>query len=105
MMGYGRFGGGYPYMAGGHWLGGAVMFFFGLLFLMFLVMVLMRVLRGGGCCGWHGHGHMHPGAGPVPPVSPSGDPSAEAVGIAKRRLASGEITGDEYQEIMKHLGS
>jgi len=46
-------------------------------------------------------GHEKPGMG-APPAPPAGSHD-EAIAIAKRRLANGEITPEQYQEIMKTL--
>ena len=102
MRGYYGGNGGYGYgnmMGGG---GGILMFFFGLLVLVgivLLVMWAMRAARGG-----HGPMMMHGGhvSGPAAPQGAAGH--HEAIAIAKRRLASGEITPEQYQEIIKTLG-
>jgi len=41
------------------------------------------------------------GSGPTPPQASGHD---EAVAVARRRLASGEITKEEYDQIMGALG-
>lgn len=97
MMGYGR-GYGYGYgnmMNGGGW-------FVGLLFLLFFAFVVVgivvlviwavRAARG-----------RHLGDETTSPAGGAGH--HEAVAIAKRRLASGEITKEQYDEIMRSLGS
>jgi len=45
-------------------------------------------------------GHGHPAAPGGPVAMPGHD---EAIAIAKRRLAGGEITKDQYDEIMRAL--
>ena len=94
MMGYGRgFGLGYDMMGAG-WLGGLVMLFFGLLVLAGLVLLVVWAVRavGGGNASSHG--------GPGMP----GDGRDEAIAIARRRLAAGEITAEQFDEIMRALG-
>jgi len=95
MMGYGRgIGLGYDMMGGG-WLGGLVMLFFGLLVLAGLVLLVVWAVRA--TAGGHA-----PGSGA------SGGPDAgrdEAVAIARKRLASGEITAEQFDDIMRALGS
>lgn len=96
-MMYGRgYGYGYGNMMGGWgWLGGLI----GLLFLVMLVagivLLVMWAMRSSG---------GHQGSGGVQPPAPGAAGHDEAVAIAKRRLASGEITPEQYQEIIKSLG-
>lgn len=92
MMGPG-YGYGYDMMGGG-WLGGLLMFLFGALVLVGLVLLVMWVVRASS-------GHTSAG-GPMPPQRAAGHD--EAVAIAKRRLASGEITKEQYEEILRVLG-
>ena len=83
--------GGYGYgMTGGGWL----MFLFGLLVLAGLVVLVIWAVRALS-------GHEKTGMG-APPAPPAGSHD-EAIAIAKRRLANGEITPEQYQEIMKTL--
>jgi uncharacterized membrane protein len=102
MMGYGRglYGYGYDHMLGGGF-GGPLMLLFGA-FVLFGVALLvawaLRASRG------HGHGMMHGMAHGYPTQVPTARPD-EASDIARRRLASGEITSEQYSEIMKALGS
>ncbi len=93
--GYG-YGTGYGVMGGGSWFGGLLMVFFGLLVLVGLVLLVVLAVRAAS-----GHGHAMPG-GPS-----AGGPVGhdEALAIMRKRLASGEITADEYAEIMRALGS
>lgn len=108
MRGYGY---GYGPMMGG---GGGYLFL-GILFFLFFVLVAALIVL---LIVWavrssksHGPHAAHPGA--VPPVSaaPPGTGPAmsggaghdEAVATAKRRYASGEITKDEYEEIIRTL--
>lgn len=84
---------GYGYdMMGGGWAGGALMLFFGLLILAGIVLIIVWAMRASS-------GH-HAGAGPVAPGVAAHD---EAVAIAKRRFASGEIDKTQYDEIMRGL--
>lgn len=95
MMGYGRgLGLGYD-MMGGTWLGGLVMVFFGLLLVAGLVLLVVWAVRA--ASGGHASG-----------TGPSGGSSAggqdEAIAVARRRLASGEITAEQFDEIKRALG-
>ena len=103
MRGYGGYGGGYGGMMDGG-VGGILMLFFGLLVLIGIVMLVMWAVRASS--GQHGHmmpGGQNPVGGPPLPHGQVGH--HEAVAIAKRRLASGEITPEQYQEIIKTLGN
>lgn len=103
--GYGYGGSGYGgMMGGGGWFVGVMMFVFGALVLVGIVLLVIWAAR---ASGGHAGGQHHA----VPPVMPGHNALSaaaghdEAVAIAKRRLASGEISPDEYATIMKHLGS
>ena len=101
MMQYGSgYGNGYGGMMDGGW-------FLGFLWLLVLlavfgavVVVVVWMVRSSSA---HGQSSATP-----PPSSaatpPGGAGHDEAVAIAKRRLASGEITTEQYAEIMRHLG-
>lgn len=105
-MGYGR---GYGYdgygggmMSNGGWFVGLLLTLFGVLVILVVVLLVVWAVRASS-----GHGHsgavMHPMTpGATPPTGAVGHD--EAVAIAKKRLASGEIKPDEYAEIMRHLG-
>ncbi len=91
MTGYGQ-GLGWGMMGG--WFGWFVMLFFG--FLLFVGVILLvvwaaRASSGGG----------RSVEGPTPPATKGDD---EAVAIARRRLASGEITPEQFDEIIRALG-
>ena len=92
MMGRG-FNYGYNMMGGG-WVGGLLMFLFGALVLAGIVLLIVWAVRASS-----GHGT---GAGASQPPRAAGHD--EAVAVAKRRLASGEITKEQYDEIMRALG-
>ena len=101
---------GYRYgttMMGRSWVGDVIMLILGLLVLVGIALLIIWAIRAltGGHTPMAGQpGAQHPGMQPpAPPVAPAGH--EEAVAIAKRRLASGEITPDQYAEIMKTLGS
>lgn len=95
MDGFGRgWGSGYGDMMGGGWLGSGLVFFFGLLFVIGVVLLVVWAVRSSS-------GHGASGGSTSVPGMPGHD---EAVAIAKRRLASGEITADEYDEILRTLG-
>lgn len=96
MMGYGQgYGGGYNSMMGGGF-GGLLVFLFGALLIVGIVLLVIWAVRASS-----GHGHGTQGAASPPPGAVGHD---EAVSIAKKRLASGEITPEQYAEIMRHLG-
>ncbi|PKQ16555.1 MAG: hypothetical protein CVT67_03925 [Actinobacteria bacterium HGW-Actinobacteria-7] len=95
-MGYGRgYGYGYGDMMGGGF-GGILMLVLGALFVAALVLLVIWAVRASS--GHHGMAHH---ATP-PPLGAVGHD--EAVAIAKRRLASGEITSEQYAEIVRTLG-
>ena len=97
MMGYGNgygggYDGGYGMMGGG--FGGLLFLVFGVLIIAGIVLLVMWAIRMSG--GGHGMGGMaHP---------PGAAGHHEAVAIAKRRFASGEINKEQYDEIMRSLG-
>ena len=94
MGGYGYGSGGYGYgpMMGGYgWVGiivGLIMFLLIVVGVILLIVWMVRTFGAGAGMG---------GAGAVG--------HDRAVAIAKERLAKGEITKEEYQEMLKHLGS
>jgi putative membrane protein len=95
MMGYGH-GYGYGYgnmMSGGGWFLGLLMFLFFALVIVGMVLLVIWAVRASG--------RHADGATPPPPGAAGHD---EAVAIAKRRLASGEITSEQYNEILRALG-
>lgn len=115
MRGYGLY--------GGYGMGGFGMFFVGLLWVLFIVAIVILIValarrsrmheHGGMTPGMHGgmgtHAPMAPTGAPMtPPVAPTMAPPAvghdEAVAIARRRFASGEISKEQFDEIMKALG-
>lgn len=94
MYGYGQ-GLGYGSMLGGGWLGLLLMLLFGALCIAGIVLLVIWFVRSSG-------GHAGVG-GATPPTGPAGHD--EAIAIAKRRLASGEVTKEQYDEIMRALGA
>jgi uncharacterized membrane protein len=99
MMGYGPgYGNGYGYgsMMGGYGFGGFLMILFGLMFIALVVLLVVWAARAS-----HGHGSSNQN---IVPQTPSVVGHDEAVAITKRRLASGEITTEQYGEIMRTLG-
>ena len=94
MYGYGQ-GLGYGGMLGGGWLGLLLMLLFGALCIAGVVLLVLWFVRSSG-----GHGGASGGATPSGPAGHD-----EAVAIAKRRLASGEINKEQYDEIMRALGA
>lgn len=91
MMGRGY---GYDMMGGYSWFGGLLVFFFGALVVAGIVLLVVWAVRASA--------HHPASSGGVPPAGAVGHD--EAVAIAKRRLASGEINKDQYEEIMRALG-
>ncbi len=88
---------------GGMGGGGLALLLFGLLKLVFvvaivvLIVVMVRRMHRRGMV-MHGmHHDMMPGAAPSAPAED------EAVGIARKRFATGEITKEQFDEIMKSL--
>jgi putative membrane protein len=79
-------------MGGG--FGGLLMFMFGALVLVGIVLLVVWAVRASG-------GHGMAGGASQPPGAAGHD---EAVATAKRRLASGEITKEQYEELMRTLG-
>lgn len=88
------YGYGYDMMGGSGWFGQSLMFLFGALVIAGIVLLIIWAVRAS---------THHPAAdgGAKPPGAVGHD---EAVALAKRRLASGEITKDQYSEIMSALG-
>lgn len=88
---------------GGAW---GLLFLIGLIKVLFVVgiilLIVMLVRRSrmhhGMMMHMHGHGMM----GDMTPTAPVDD---EAVAIARKRFASGEITKEQFDEIMGKLGS
>lgn len=97
MMGRYGYGGGYGYgnMMNGGWLGLFLMVFVGAVIVGLIILLVLRMMRSSS-----GHGYGHPMAPGGPASAPGHD---EAVAIAKRRFASGEITKEQYDEIMGSL--
>jgi len=96
MGGFGRGYGGYNSAGGGSWFVGGMMLLFGALVLVGIVLLVIWAVRASG--GGHGAtGAMAPSSGAAG--------HDEAVTIAKRRLASGEIDKAQYEELMRTLGS
>jgi uncharacterized membrane protein len=92
----GRYGYGYGMMDGYYgWLGPLMMLAISALVVVGIVLLVIWITRASG----H-HGSM---AGGTPPPAQTGHD--EAVAIAKRRLANGEISAEQYDEIMRALGS
>lgn len=91
MGGYG-YGNGYGNMMGGGF-GLLMMLFFGALIIAGIVVLVMWAARSSS-------GHGHPG-GVTGTSSVAGHD--EAIAIVKRRLASGEITKEQFDEIMRSL--
>jgi uncharacterized membrane protein len=70
-----------------------MMLFFGALVIAGVVVLVVWVVRSSS-------GRAHPAGMASPPSTAAHD---EAVAIAKRRYASGEITKDQYDEMMRSL--
>lgn len=94
-MGYRGYGYGYGDMMGGGGFGAFLMFLFFLLVVAAVVALVVWAVRQSRTQHATGGTTMHPAeAG-----------HHEAVAIAKKRLASGEITKDQYDEIIRALNS
>jgi uncharacterized membrane protein len=88
-------------MMGGGWFGAALMGFVSVLFVVAVVMlIVMLVRRAGGHGPMMMHGMQHGAMGPMTPPVSAHD---EAVQIARRRFAAGEITKEQFDEMMKAL--
>lgn len=85
---------GYGYIMGGYsWIGMLLMFIFGVLVIAGIVLLIVWAIRSS-----TGRGAGSGGTG-----SAGSDGADEAMGIARRRLADGEITNEQYAEIMRTL--
>ena len=91
---------GYGFGGGGMLLGGLLW----ILFVVAVVMLIMMLVRRAGMMHGHGpmthdmHGHGPMGAGMAGgPAAPVAD---EAVAIARKRFASGEITKEQFDDLM-----
>jgi uncharacterized membrane protein len=92
MMGY-REGGYYGDMMGAGWFGGLLMFVFAALVIAGFALLLIWAVRASS---------GHAAGGSALHLGTMGH--HEAVTIAKKRLAAGEITAEQYDEIMSRLG-
>jgi uncharacterized membrane protein len=88
-------------MMGGGWLGMLVGLVLWVLFVALIVVLVIVLARRGYR---HSHGEMMPGATPGAPGTPPAPGHDEAVAIARKRFASGEITKEQFDEIMGGLG-
>lgn len=87
---------GYDGMMGGYgWLGGLIVIVLGALLVVGVVLLILWAVRAS-------EGHGRAASPPVPRGVVGHD---EAVAIAKRRLANGELTCEQYEEIMRSLGA
>lgn len=93
MMGRG-FDYGYNMMGGYGWGGTLLLFFFGALVVAGIVLLIIWATKSSS-------GHGTSGGPDVPPGAAGHD---EAMAIAKRRFAGGEITREQYEEIVRALG-
>lgn len=96
MMGYGYGPGseiGYGHMIGG----GFLMLAFWVLLIVGIVMLVRYLMNG------HGHGGANRPTHNTTQLPTGAAGHDEAVAITKRRLATGEITPAEYEEIMRVL--
>ena len=90
MYGRGYYGAGS--MMGGGWFASLFMLLFGALLIAAVVLLILWAIR----AAEHAHG------GSMTQHHPTHD---EAVSIARRRLATGEITKEQFDEIMRALGT
>lgn len=92
-----------PSMMAGWGLGWLIFLFFGLLILIGVVLLIVWAVRSGSRGPEHGGPVAH-GYPPHAPVAGGGYSFRdEASEIARRRLAEGQITPDQYNEIMACL--
>lgn len=98
MRGYGNYGYGLgnSMVGGGGWFGLILMLVFGALIIVGIVLLVMWAMRSRS-------GHDQTTGAATPPAGAAGHD--EAVAIAKRRLASGEIDHEQYDAIMRSLSS
>lgn len=89
----GPYGWGYDMMGGG-WFGGLLMLLFSVLIIAGVVLLVIWAVR-------QSTGHTS-SEGPQRSSPHTG--SDEAIAIARKRLASGEITPEQYEELMRTLG-
>lgn len=82
-------------------MGGFGMWFVGLLWLLFIVAIIVAIVMMSRRM--HGHGYMGM-QGPGPSATPPAAGHDEAVAIARKRFAAGEITKEQFDEMMKTLG-
>lgn len=94
MMGWGYGGPGMMGGWGGSVFGGLLMLFFWLLFVVGGILLVVWFVRSGAAHRMTGPTSHAPGAPPQ---------QDEALAIARRRLASGEISAEEYEAIRKTL--
>jgi uncharacterized membrane protein len=103
------YGSGWNMMGGGSVLAGILMFVFGLIVLIGIVLLVIWAVRASNGHGGHGtySGHRYAGGpgidnrpGPLPPTGPGAD---EAIAVARRRFAAGEISQEEFAQIMNAL--
>lgn len=90
MGGYGTNSGFGSSMMLGGWVGGLLLLIFGTLILVGVVLLIVWAVR---ASGGHSPADQHTGVGR----------QDEALTIAKRRFASGEITKEQYDEIVQTL--
>lgn len=87
-----RYGYGFDMMNGGWW-GGLLTLLFGVLIIAGIVLIIVWAVR---------QSSGHTTSGPTPPRSDAGHD--EAVAIARKRLAAGDITKEQYDELIRALG-
>ncbi|MHB1017053.1 MAG: SHOCT domain-containing protein [Coriobacteriia bacterium] len=87
-----RYGSGFDMMNGG-WLGGLLMLLFGALIVAGIVLIIVWAVR---------QSSGHSANGPAVPRQDVGHD--EAMAIARKRLASGDITREQYDELIRILG-
>jgi len=96
-MGYGPGAGvGYGHIIGGLF-GGFLMLAFWVLIIVGMVYLVRYLMNG------HGHGNANQPTGAATQLPTGAAGHDEAIAIAKRRVATGEITPTEYEEIMRVL--
>lgn len=87
-----RYGYGYDMMGGG-WLGGLLLLLFGVLVIAGIALIVAWAVRQSS--------GQSAGASAAPRPEAGHD---EALAIARKRLASGKITAEQYEELVRTLG-
>jgi len=96
---------GWNMMGGGSVFAAILMFVFGLMVLVGIVLLIIWAVKASNGHGRDAYGQRYAGGpdnrpGPLPPTGPGAD---EAIAVARRRFAAGEISQEEFTQIMNAL--